>query len=562
MDWQRYTLVGGIAAVLLALVYQWNAFKEEHAPTLDQKTVVHHSEANGETLPSSAARPKANADQLPEGDTTPQSDSGNAIPEVGSNTPAQLISVETDTLSVLIDPNGGDIVKVALRKYYEKLHTPDRPLILLNQTRSHTYISRSGLVGGNGACSAGRPLFTSDASEYALQEGKDSITVDLKQEQNGIAFTKRFTFNRGDYLVKVSYLVNNGRSKPLLAGICGEIVRDSLEPPVDVGIGVSPFLGAALHTSEENYFKQDFEDISKKPTTETIEGGWVAMVQHYFLSAWVPNQADRNTFTLQPIGNGLYSMGFSSPQVRIEPGQQATVEASFYAGPKDVYRLEEISPYLDLTVDYGWLWWLAKPMFRVLNWIHEHIVDNWGWSIILLTVFIKALLYPLSSAGLRSMARMRKFAPQMKKLQEQYKDNRQKLAEETMKLYRREKINPVGGCLPLLLQMPVFIGLYWMLMETVELRHAPWIGWIHDLSVKDPYFILPLIMGLTMWLMQKLQPQPTDPTQARIMQLMPIMMTFFFLWFPAGLVLYWIANNVLSIAQTWFINKQVEAASK
>ncbi|MFV8782903.1 membrane protein insertase YidC [Microbulbifer sp. SA54] len=562
MDWQRYTLVGGIAAVLLALVYQWNAFKEEHAPAIDQKTVVHHNQSQSDALPGSAPN-TSNADQLPEGgSSSTQTNDGSGIPEVGSATQAQLISVQTDTLSMLIDPNGGDIVKVALRKYYEELNQPDRPLILLNQTRSHTYVSRSGLVGGNGRCTAGRPLFSSDATEYALQEGKDTLTVDLKQSQNGITFTKRFTFKRGDYLVNVAYLVDNGRDKPLLASMCGEIIRDSLEPPVDVGIGMSPFLGAALHTSEENYFKQDFEDITSKPTKETVEGGWVAMVQHYFLSAWIPAQDLTNTFTLAPAGNGLYSMGFTSPQLRIEPGQQGTVEASFYAGPKDVYRLEEISPYLDLTVDYGWLWWLAKPMFRVLNWIHEHIVDNWGWSIILLTVFIKALLYPLSAAGLRSMARMRKFAPQMKKLQEQYKDNRQKLAEETMKLYRREKINPVGGCLPILLQMPVFIGLYWMLMETVELRHAPWIGWIHDLSVKDPYFILPVVMGVTMWFMQKLNPQPTDPTQARIMQLMPVMMTFFFLWFPAGLVLYWIANNLISIAQTWFINKQVEAAGK
>lgn len=556
MDWQRYTLVGGIAAVLLALVFQWNAYKEQHTPAVDQQTVVHGQASDTETLPSSQSQPSApsaNSDALPEGDS---------IPEVGVSAPSRLIPVNTDTLSLLIDPNGGDIVKAALRKYHEQLNTPDRPLILLNQTRSHTYVAKSGLVGGQGNCSAGRPLFTSDASEYALQEGRDTLTVDLKQSQNGIGFTKRFTFTRGEYLIKISYLVDNGRDKPLLAGICGEIVRDNLEPPVDVGLGMSPFLGAALHTNQENYFKQDFEDITKKPTTETIEGGWVAMVQHYFLSAWVPNQQERNTFQLEPIGNGLYSMGFNSPQLRIEPGQQGTVEAEFYVGPKDVYRLEEISPYLDLTVDYGWLWWLAKPMFRVLNWIHEHLIDNWGWSIILLTVFIKALLYPLSAAGLRSMARMRKFAPQMKKLQEQYKENRQKLAEETMKLYKREKINPVGGCLPILLQMPVFIGLYWMLMETVELRHAPWILWIHDLSVKDPYFILPVVMGATMWFMQKLQPQPTDPTQAKIMQLMPIMMTFFFLWFPAGLVVYWIANNVLSIAQTWFINKQVEAASK
>ncbi|MFD1216762.1 membrane protein insertase YidC [Microbulbifer celer] len=560
MDWQRYTLVGGIAAVLLALIFQWNEFQERHAPEIDQTTVVHHEGGKGveaETLPSGQAG--NNADGVPDA-ASGQSESG--LPEVGAAPQTQLITVNTDVLTLLIDPKGGDIVKVALRKYYEELNTPDRPLILLNQTRSHTYIARSGLMGGKGACTAGRPQFSSDATEYALKEGQDTLTVDLKQQQNGIGFTKRFTFNRSDYLVKVSYLIDNERSKPLLAGICGDILRDDREPPVDVGIGVSPFLGAALHTSEENYFKQDFEDIAESPTNISIEGGWMAMVQHYFLSAWVPNQTERNDFHLKPVGNGLFSMGFSSPQLRVEPGQQGVVEASFYAGPKDVFRLEEISPYLDLTVDYGWLWWLAKPMFRVLNWIHENIVSNWGWSIILLTVFIKALLFPLSAAGLKSMARMRKFAPQMKKLQEQYKDNRQKLAEETMKLYRKEKINPVGGCLPLLLQMPVFIGLYWMLMETVELRHAPWILWIHDLSVKDPYFILPVFMGLSMWLMQKLQPQPTDPTQAKIMQLMPVMMTFFFLWFPAGLVLYWIANNLISIAQTWFINKQVEAATK
>jgi len=550
MDWQRYTLLGGIAAVVLALIFQWNEFKEARAPALDRETVI-----RGETRDESPV-------------TEPQAEAGDSdVPQLQAQNDAtdmtagerQPISVTTDVFDVLIDPRGGDIVKVALRQFDEQLHSAN-PLILLNQTRDHTYIAQSGLIGKNGTDSAsGRPLFTAAETKYALSEGEDTLTVDLTLHQPGADITKRFTFRRGDYLVDVSYLVDNKSAEPWSAALFGQIKRDDREPPVDAGIGVHPFLGAALHTADENYFKQDFEEIAEKPTRVSVEGGWVAMVQHYFLSAWVPPQNVRNTFELRELSNGLFRMGFTSPPAQIPAGTQGELSASFYAGPKDVYRLEEISPYLDLTVDYGLLWWIAKPLFRVLHFIQEHIVSNWGWAIILLTVFIKALLFPLSAAGTKSMARMRKFAPQMKKLQEQYKDNRQKLAEETMKLYRREKINPMGGCLPIMLQMPVFIALYWMLTETVELRHAPWILWIHDLSAKDPYFILPVLMGASMWFMQKLNPQPTDPTQARIMQLMPLMMTFFFLWFPAGLVLYWIANNLITIAQTWYINKQVEA---
>ncbi|SDK42643.1 membrane protein insertase YidC [Microbulbifer yueqingensis] len=552
MDWPRYALLGGIAAVVLALIFQWNAFQERRAPEIDREIVT---AGQGATVPG----------------TSTSTDNGTDVPQLQQGRPAaeaaapskQLVSVTTDVFDLLIDPRGGDIVKVALREYAQERDTPDQPLLLLKQTRDATYVSQSGLIGQNGTDSAkGRPLYSVADTRYALAEGQDTLTVDLTLRQEGANITKRYTFNRGDYLIGVTYLVDNTSAAPWSAAMYGQIKRDTHMPPTDAGIGMSPFLGAALRTPEENYFKQDFEEIAEKPTTVTIEGGWVAMVQHYFLSAWVPPQDMRNTFELRQLRNDLFAMRFVAPPVQIAPGTQGELDASFYAGPKDVYRLEEISPYLDLTVDYGWLWWIAKPLFRVLHFIQEHIVSNWGWAIILLTVFIKALLYPLSAAGIKSMARMRKFAPQMKKLQEQYKDNRQKLAEETMKLYRREKINPMGGCFPILLQMPVFIGLYWMLMETVELRHAPWILWINDLSVKDPYFILPVIMGATMWLMQKLQPQPTDPTQARIMQLMPLMMTFFFLWFPAGLVLYWIANNLITIAQTWYLNKQIEGGAK
>ncbi|WKD49843.1 membrane protein insertase YidC [Microbulbifer spongiae] len=552
MDWQRYTLMGGIAAVLLALAFQWNAFKEQHTPEVDRETIVHSP---------------GPADSQVAGDNNDSEDSD--VPQLQSQAPAttgvdgterELIQVTTDVFDLLINPRGGDIVKVALRKFEQKQGTPDQPLILLNQTRYHTYIAQSGLIGQNGTDSAaGRPLFKMAKNNYALAEGQEALIVDLTLQQEGANITKRFTFKRGDYLIQVAYLVDNTSDKPWSAAMFGQIKRDSSEPPTDMGFGMSPFLGAALRTPEENYFKQDFEEIAEKPTRETIEGGWVAMVQHYFLSAWIPPQDARNTFELKELSDGLFRMGFTAPQVQIPAATQGELSASFYAGPKDVYRLEKISPYLDLTVDYGWLWWIAKPLFRVLHFIQAHIVSNWGWAIILLTVFIKTLLLPLSAAGTKSMARMRKFAPQMKKLQEQYKDNRQKLAEETMKLYRREKINPMGGCLPILLQMPVFIALYWMLTETVELRHAPWIFWIHDLSAKDPYFILPVLMGASMWFMQKLNPAPADPTQARIMQLMPVMMTIFFLWFPAGLVLYWIANNLITIAQTWYINKQVDA---
>ncbi|WP_346838262.1 membrane protein insertase YidC [Microbulbifer sp. SAOS-129_SWC] len=549
MDWQRYTLLGGIAAVVLALTYQWSEFKQAQAPAVDRETVVH---ADTPTAPR----------QDDSGADVPQLNPGATQPASSDGTPGELIHVTTDMFELSIDPRGGDIVKVALRQFAETLHSRER-LILLNRTRENTYVAQSGLIGHNGTDSAkgGRPLFSSAQQQYAMQEGKDTLTVDLKLKQNGADITKRYTFKRGDYLMKVSYLVQNNSSQPWSAALYGQIKRDDHVPQMDTGLRMHPFLGAALHTPDEHYFKQDFEEITEKPTRESIEGGWVAMVQHYFLSAWVPQQDTKNTFELRALGGGMFRMGFTSPQVTVAPGQQGELAASFYAGPKDIYRLEQISPYLDLTVDYGWLWWLSKPLFRVLHFIQSHIVSNWGWAIILLTIFIKALLYPLSSAGMKSMARMRKFAPQMKKLQEQYKENRQKLAEETMKLYRREKINPMGGCLPLLLQMPVFIALYWMLTEAVELRHAPWILWIHDLSAKDPFLILPVFYGATMWFMQKLNPQPTDPTQARIMQLMPVVMTFFFLWFPAGLVLYWITNNLITITQTWYINKKVDAAS-
>jgi YidC/Oxa1 family membrane protein insertase len=288
----------------------------------------------------------------------------------------------------------------------------------------------------------------------------------------------------------------------------------------------------------------------------------VSLVQHYFISAWIPDADSTNNFKLRKFGDkDLYLFGFTSNAVEVVPNSQGSLKASFYAGPKDTEALEKISPFLDLTVDYGWLWMIAKPLFWLLKYI-QSAIGNWGLAIIGLTLAVKALFYKLSATSYRSMAKMKKLAPKMAEMKERYGDDRQKMSQEMMKLYQTEKVNPLGGCLPMLIQMPVFLALYWVLMESVELRHAPFYLWIQDLSVKDPFFVLPVIYGFTMWFMQKLNPQPTDPMQARIMQMLPIVFAFMFLWFPAGLVLYWVTNNTLTIAQQYFITKQIEKADK
>jgi YidC/Oxa1 family membrane protein insertase len=323
---------------------------------------------------------------------------------------------------------------------------------------------------------------------------------------------------------------------------------------------MNPYLGAALTTGEENFKKITFQDMAEQKFQTSKQGGWIAMVQHYFISAWIPDSNSTNQYYSYKLNTSdLYLMGFTSPVVTVAPTNQGSIKASFYAGPKDTERLEQISPFLDLTVDYGWLWWIAKPLFWLMDKIHG-FVGNWGLAIIGLTLLVKALFFHLSATSYKSMAKLRKLQPKLVELKERYGEDRQKFSQEMMKLYKTEKVNPFGGCLPLLIQMPVFIALYWVLMESVELRHAPFFGWIMDLSIKDPYFVLPIIYGATMWAMQKLNPQPTDPMQARIMNMLPFIFTFMFLWFPAGLVLYWVTNNILSITQQYIITRQIEKA--
>lgn len=554
-DWLRTSLIAGIALLSFLLVIRWNDFQQRnHVPP-------------GETDPASSLSVPANngaGDQsIPQLSNT--ADSGDVPPSTNSAVAVQqAIQVKTDVLDLTLDSRGGDIVKVSLPEFPEEIDTPNDPFVLVQNNSYKTYVARSGLIGQNGtdANDKPRPLFKTEQSEYVLPPGEDTLTVDLVLEQeNGSRITKRYQFKRGSYAVTIRYIVDNPTASNWSAAIYGQIKRDSHRPQASTGLGMQPFVGAATTTTEKNYLKLSFDDLADESMQHTKQGGWVAMVQHYFLTAWIPPQETTNQFTLRKSkAEDIYYLQFTSPPFSVGPNSRAEQSFQFYAGPKDIKKLEEISPYLDLTVDYSFLWWIAKPLFYALDWIHG-IVGNWGVAIILLTVLIKLVFFYPSATSYRSMAKMRKIQPKMTELKERYGDDRQKFSAEMMKLYRKEKVNPLSGCLPILIQMPVFLALYWVLMESVELRQAPFFLWIEDLSVKDPFYVLPLIMGATMFIQQKLNPTPPDPMQAKIMQMMPVFFTFLMLFFPAGLVLYWVVNNTLSITQQYFITRHIEKSS-
>lgn len=547
MDWIKNLLIAAMLAVLLLLFIRWNEFQEQHRPTLDESSS--QSSLTASNIPAAAEVPLLESTET---SITPTPAKEAIV--------SRVITVKTDTFNMAINTLGGDVVSVSLPKFLEQQDNPDRPFILMDNRANHVYVAQSGLIGANGTdlADGSRPIFTAAQTHFEMGENDDQLEVDLELKQGDVTITKRFTFTRGDYLVKVDYLIDNQATTPWYGQLYGQIKRDSKNFVTVNFMQMNPFLGVAITTNESNYKKFSFDDISKSNVTEIKEGGFVAMVQHYFVSAWIPAAESENTYRLRKLSNqDAYLFGFTSPQVEIAPQSQGTLSASFYAGPKDTERLEEISPYFDLTVDYGWLWWIAKPLFWLLKFIHG-FVGNWGLAIIGLTIIVKALFFKLSATSYRSMAKMRKLQPKMTELKERHGEDRQRFSQEMMKLYKTEGVNPFGGCLPILIQMPVFIALYWVLMESFELRHAPFFGWITDLSVKDPLFVLPLLYGISMWFMQKLNPQPTDPMQAKIMSMLPIIFTFMFLWFPAGLVLYWLTNNLLSIAQQYVITRQIE----
>ena len=481
------------------------------------------------------------------------------VPQTSGATADRKVYVYTPTLDLAIDRLGGDIVELRLPRYPAVIDEAP-PVQLLTQTPGHVYVAQSGLIGRDGRDNADtRPLYVAGADEYRVEEGP--LAVSLTHEADGVTVVKRFLFNADDYLVTVEHEIDNASTEEFRARPFAQLKRDASRPDTSgTFMGPRPYVGAAFTTPDSRYEKVDFEDLDEGPFLFEERGGWAAVLQHYFLTAWVGGAEDMNGYNGRRLSDGNYAVGFVAPEVVVPPGRVETVSARFYAGPKIQKRLEAIAPNLNLTVDYGFLWWLSVPMFWVLDAIHS-VVLNWGVAIILLTLAVKIVLFPLASAGFRSMAKMKQVMPQMKRLQERHAGDRQKLSQEMMALYRKEGANPFGGCLPLLLQMPVFFALYWVLYESVELRQAPFILWIHDLAAPDPWFVLPILYGASFFLMQLLNPPPPDPMQARVMKTMPLLFTVLFVFFPAGLVLYWLVNNILSLAQQWYITRKIEKAS-
>ncbi|WP_061290460.1 membrane protein insertase YidC [Azotobacter vinelandii] len=555
MDIKRSILLVALAVVSYLLVLQWNQDYGQAALPPQNAVAQSASPALPETVPGDSS---TSAD-------VPTAGSGNQVPDSAASTAgSDLIQVRTDVLEVAIDPRGGDIVQLKLPKFPRRQDHPEIPFQLFDNGSERLYLAQSGLTGTNGpdARADGRPLYVSEQRSYQLADGQDSLVVDLKFSDGGVDYVKRFTFKRGAYDLEVRHQIANHSEQPWSGNLFAQLKRDaSADPSSTTATGTATYLGAALWTSEEPYRKVSMGDMDDKNLRETVQGGWVAWLQHYFVTAWVPNKDDTNLVATRKDSQGNYIIGFTGPTLNVPAGATGETVTRLYAGPKDQNQLEALSPGLELTVDYGFLWFIAQPIFWLLELIHA-LLGNWGWSIIVLTVIIKLAFFPLSAASYRSMGRMRAVAPKLQALKEQHGEDRQKLSQAMMELYKKEKINPLGGCLPILVQMPVFLALYWVLLESVEMRQAPWLGWITDLSVKDPYFILPIIMGATMFFQQTLNPTPPDPMQARVMKLMPIIFTFFFLWFPAGLVLYWVVNNVLSIGQQWYITRQIEKAAQ
>ncbi len=550
MDIQRSILIVALAIVSYIMVLKWN---EDYGQP---------------QLPAVAAAPAQTAVGVPtaatQADVPVAGEQGNAPANVAAAASTPLIQVQTDVLKLAIDPQGGDVVQLALPQYPRSLQNRDVPFALFDNGTERTYVAQSGLTGANGpdARASGRPLYSSEKNAYQLVDGQDELVVELKFSEAGVNYVKRFAFKRGQYDFTVSHRIDNQSGAPWSGNLFAQLKRDaSADPSATSGASMATYLGAALWTQDEPYKKAAMKDMDDKNLRETVQGGWVAWLQHYFVTAWVPSKDDSNVVATRKDGQGNYIIGFTGPALNVPAGASAETSATLYAGPKIQDKLEELSPGLELTVDYGFLWFIAQPIFWLLQHIHS-LLGNWGWSIIVLTVLIKLAFFPLSAASYRSMARMRAVAPKLQALKEQFGDDRQKMSQAMMELYKKEKINPLGGCLPILVQMPVFLALYWTLLESVEMRQAPWLGWIVDLSIKDPFFILPIIMGISMFVQTSLNPTPPDPMQAKVMKLMPIIFTFFFLWFPAGLVLYWVVNNVLSIAQQWYITRQIERAAK
>ena len=515
--------------------------------------------------PSAAVQPSPGTDFTPVPDATKRDHAASAPaatpakqPEVGPIGGGEMVSVRTDLMQAEVSTLGGDIRKVELLAHRDTVDL-ERNLMLLDFGAKHTMVAQTGLIGAS--LPTHKTAFVPDQREVKLADGADKAVLTLTAtEPGGTKVIKTLTFHRGTYVIDVGYRIENHGSAAVEPFAYYQLVRDDQAPPGE-STWVPTFTGVALFTDKDKYHKIAFSDIAKDKAKYPKESqdGWIGMVQHYFVTAWLPKPGGPREFYTRSLGNGLFAAGVIVPGPKVEAGASAEWSVPLYVGPQEQEKLAALAPGLDLTVDYGWLTVIAAPLFWVLSAVHD-IVKNWGVAIIIVTIIIKLIFFPLSAASYKSMARMRIMAPKLQKLKEIHGDDRQKLHQAMMELYKTEKINPLGGCLPIVIQIPVFIALYWVLLGSVEMRQAPFMLWIQDLSRPDPFYVLPILMGISMIIQTRLNPEPPDPIQAKVMKIMPIAFSVFFFFFPAGLVLYWLVNNILSIGQQWAITRRLENA--
>jgi YidC/Oxa1 family membrane protein insertase len=552
MDNIRFILV--IALALLGLML-WEAWQADYGQTPLTTSAPHAGDTT--TAQADSTVPAVPADGTvpiaPDAPAAPVPSA--ALPNETATIPiARSISIETDVFAASLSTAGGTLQRTALREYPVTLAAPDVAVELLREEPPKVFVYQSGLAG-DVALPTHHDVYTADGNAFTLAEGADELIVPLSwRNDSGINIEKRYRFRRGQYLVNVEYAIHNNSAAPVRVHHYDQLKRN--EESSRQGM-VYTFTGAVLSTPDKRFEKFNLGDLQDTPLDVTASDAWVGIMQHYFVAALIPPAGNPYQYYSKIVDNQNYLVGYMSPATVIAPGESATLQTSIFIGPKRHDLLEPLAPGLELTVDYGILWFIAKPLFVVLQFIHD-LTGNWGWGIIILTILLKLMFFPLSAAGYRSMANMRRVQPRMLALRDRHKDDRAQLNQAMMKLYKDEKINPLGGCLPIVIQIPVFIALYWVLLETVEMRQAPFVLWIQDLSTRDPFFVLPLLMGISMWIQQKLNPAPLDPTQAKVMQILPFVFTVFFAFFPSGLVLYWLVNNILSILQQWQITRAIE----
>ncbi len=538
MEAQRKLILIGLLVVSFMLWQQWNQSK----------------------TPQTAAITTTQS-----GAFVPESTTATDVPGENGAAPAsqrQLLKVRSDVLELTIDTLGGDVVDAKLLTQALEQGS-DEPFTLLMQRPDRLYVAQSGLIGRNGPDSnpKGRPTYQAQASEYQLADGQDELVVPMSfTDEQGVTFTKRYVLKRGQFAINVDYQISNPLDTPVEVQFYGQLKQTMATPPGEGGhaLMASAFRGGAFSSENERYKKVTFDDMKETNLATTTAGGWVGMLQHYFVTAWAGAEQAQNQLYTRAVNNGQDAIiGLKAPLTKVDAAGTATLGASLWIGPKLQDEMAAVANHLDLTVDYGWLWFIAQPLFKLLQLLHG-LVSNWGVAIVLITLIVRGAMYPLTKAQYTSMAKMRMLQPKLTALRERFGDDRQRMSQAMMELYKQEKVNPLGGCFPILIQMPIFIALYWTLMESVELRHAPFALWITDLSVKDPFFVLPLLMGASMWFIQKMSPTTvTDPMQQKVMQFMPIIFTFMFLWFPAGLTLYWLVSNVVTITQQSLIFRQL-----